>query len=82
MILNYFIIANFNTIIDLLIVSDITKLHSSGVPDYKIADHKFVYAVLKFRKNIRPGIRTVKNYKKFDKERFRQDLSNILWKVC
>ncbi len=71
------------TIIDLIIVSDLTKLQCSGVLDYQIADHKFVYAVLKLRKkNMRPAIRTVKNYKKFDQERFRQELSNTPWWVC
>ena len=38
------------TIIDRIIVSDTSKLQTSGVLDYKIADHKFVYAILKLRK--------------------------------
>ena len=68
---------------DLIIVSDTSKLQSSGVLDCKIADHKFVYATLKFReKNTGPVIRTVKNYKTFNKELFRQDISNAPSWVC
>ena len=71
------------TIIDLIIVSDTSKVQSSGVLEYKIADHKFVYAILKLRKkNTGPVIRTVKNYKTCNKELFRQDISNALWWVC
>ena len=71
------------TILDLIIVSDMSKLQSSGVLGYKIADHKFVYAILKLRKkNTGPVIRTVKNYKTFNKELFRQDISNAPWWVC
>ena len=71
------------TIIDLIFVSDTSQLQSSGVLDYKIADHEFVYAILKLRKkNTGPVIRTVKNYKTFNKELFRQDISNAPWWVC
>ena len=71
------------TMIDLIIVSGTSKLQSSVVIDCKIADHKFVYAILKLReKNTGPVIRTVKNYEAFNKELFRQDITNVPWLVC
>ena len=52
------------TTLDLVIVSDITKVKVSSVLDASIADHKLVYASLNLkRKRPPPQLATVRNYK-------------------
>ena len=68
------------TTIDLAIVSDISKVKSSGVLDVSIADYKVVYAKLNLkRERSPPKILYVKNYKGLDKNAFKEDMRNAPW---
>ena len=65
------------TTLDLVIVSDITKVKVSGVLDASIADHKLVYASLNLkRKRPPPQLATVRNYKNLDINAFKRDIRN------
>ena len=68
------------SIIDLIIVNSCSKVKSSGVLDLSIADHKLVYATLKLKfKNPKPTIRSVRDYKKFDRQAFQKALKDTPW---
>ena len=55
---------NTNTVIDLMIVNDVTKLKTSGVHDICIADHKRIYLKLLLkRKKSKSMTATVTNCK-------------------
>ena len=67
-------------IIDLVIVSDISEVKSSGVLDVNTADHKVVYAKLNLkRKRSPPKILYIRNYKGLDKNAFKKDMRNAPW---
>lgn len=72
------------TVLDLVIVSDTSKVITSGVQDICIAGHKLVY--LKYttlkRSKSKPKIITVKNYKRLDEKAFKNDIENAPWLVC
>ena len=63
------------TTIDLVIVSDISKVKSSGVLDVSIGDQMVVYAKLNLKRKKSPlKILYVKNYKGLDKNAFKEDM--------
>ena len=71
------------TTLDLVIVSDITKVKVSGVVDASIVDHELVYASLNLkRKRLPPQLATVRNYKNLDINAFKRDIRNAPWWVC
>ena len=71
------------TTLDLVILSDITKVKVSGVRDASIADHKLVYASLNLKKKRPPPqLATVRNYKNLDINAFKRDIRNAPWWVC
>ena len=66
------------TTLDLVIVSDITKVKVSGVLDASIADHKLVYASLNLKKKRPPPqLVTVRNYKNLDINAFKRDIQML-----
>ena len=59
-----------NTLIDLILTNDISKVSSSDVINYCIADHKFISLVCKLKtRNPKPIVKYIQNFK------------NVTWKV-
>ena len=71
---------NTSTVIDFMIVNDITKVETSGVHDICIADHKLTYLkMLLQRKKSKPRIATVKNYKRLNFKAYKIDIEAAPW---
>ena len=71
------------TLIDVILTSDTSKILSSGAFDPTISDHKLVYATVKLQRNRgKPKIKTVRNYKNIDIKSFKPTLENTPWWVC
>ena len=74
---------NTNTLLDLLIVSNSSKIHASGVIDYAIADHKFIYAIYDLKlKRTNPSIITSQSFKNVDESQLKEDLEHAPWWAC
>ena len=59
-----------STHLDLIFTNNFPKIFTSGVLDYSIADHKFVFAVFMLKKqNERPILKKVYSYKKLTEKR-------------
>lgn len=68
------------TLLDLILVSNISKIQKAGTYDLAISDHKLIYTVVKLTRNKElPEIRTVKNYKSVNKGEFKLALQNVPW---
>ena len=66
------------TTIDLIIVSDTSKILNSGTFDLAISDHKLVFATLKLRRyNLRSVLREVRDYKNLDKTEFQRSFERV-----
>ena len=72
-----------STLLDLMIVSNPCKILTSGVIDYAIADHKFIYAIydLKPRKP-NPIIITSQSFKNVNEKQLQEDLEYAPWWAC
>ena len=71
------------TTIDLVTVSDISKVNSSLVLDVGKADHNVVYAKLNLKwKRSPPKMLYAKNYKGLDQNTFKEDTRNGPWWIC
>ena len=74
---------NTKSVIDLMIVSDITKVKASGVHDICIADHKLIYLKLLLqRKKSKPMVATVTDYRKLDVKAYKEDVEAAPWWIC
>ncbi len=63
------------TLIDLIAVSDISKITAHGVAYLGISDHSFIYANLKMRKEKSKLVsKTITNYKNSDEGKFKSDI--------
>ena len=74
-----------STRLDLILTNNLPKIFTSGVLDYSIADHKFVFAVFMLKKqNERPILKKVYSYKKLTENKvdFKHELKNVPWWVC
>ena len=70
------------TTIDLIIVSDTSKILNSGTFDLVISDHKLVFVTLKLcRYNSRPVLKEVCDYKNLDKTKFQRSFEQVPWWV-
>ena len=57
------------TLLDLIIIGDSSKILKAGAEELSISDHKIVYCIVKLhRERKSPQIRTVKNYKNLKEE--------------
>ena len=75
--------ASTKTIIDLITVSDSSKVSNSGVADYSITDHKLVYAVLNLKKcKLPPRNQTVRDYKHLNVSDFSADIETAPCWIC
>ena len=71
------------TLIDVILTSDTSKMLKSGTFDQAISDHKLVYAVIKLQRNKeRSKIKTVRNYKNMDIKSFKTTLDTTRWWIC
>ncbi|CAB4014145.1 Hypothetical predicted protein [Paramuricea clavata] len=71
------------TLLDLILVSNKSKIIKAGTLDPAISDHKMIYAIVNLiKKREHPIIKTVKNYKHVDKRKFKSALQNVPWWVC
>eukprot|EP00112_Aurelia_sp_Birch-Aquarium-sp1_P023383 Seg6949.1 transcript_id=Seg6949.1/GoldUCD/mRNA.D3Y31 product="hypothetical protein" protein_id=Seg6949.1/GoldUCD/D3Y31 len=74
------IIDTSETLIDLIVTSDESKIVKGGSFDPGMSDHKLVYSVLNLRrKRLLPQLKTVKNYKGINIEAFQKALENTPW---
>ena len=74
-----------NTLFDLILTNNISKVSSSAVIDYCIADHKFTYVVYKLKtRNPKPDVKYVQNFKNVMKNPndLKHDLESAPWWVC
>ena len=70
------------TLIDVILTSDTSKILSSGAFNPAISDHKLVYVIVKLQRNReKPKIKTVRNYKNIDVKSFKTTLENTPWWV-
>ena len=71
------------TLIDVILVNNEEKIMKSGVMDTGIADHRMIYALVKVtRPKIAPKIKFVIDWKKFNADKFKQDLKMAPWHSC
>ena len=73
------------TLLDLIFTNNLPKIFKSGVIDFCIADHKFVYSVFMLKKrNDYPILKRVNSFKKLmnNKANFKHDLETAPWWVC
>ena len=74
-----------STHLDFIFTNNFPKIFTSGVLDYSIADHKFVFAVFMLKKQSeRPILKKVYSYKKLTENKvdFKHELKNFPWWVC
>ena len=74
-----------NSLLDLILTNNISKVSSSAVIDYCIADHKFTYVVYKLKtRNPKPDVKYVQNFKNVMKNPndLKHDLESAPWWVC
>ncbi|PFX28993.1 hypothetical protein AWC38_SpisGene6301, partial [Stylophora pistillata] len=74
-----------NTLIDLILTNNISKVSSSDVINYCIADHKFTYVVYKLKtRDPKPFVKYVQNFKNVMKNPndLKHDLESAPWWVC
>ena len=77
------ITTDISTIIDLIILSDKSKIKSHGFYDTGISSHHTVYAILNlYRKRSWPKLIEVKNYKDLDVESLKRDLEQVPLDIC
>ena len=77
--------AHSNTLIDLILTINISKVSRSDVIDYCIANHKFIYVICKLKiRNPKPFVKYVHNFKNVLKtpKVFKHDLESAPWLVC
>ena len=71
------------SVIDLMIVIDITKVKASAVHDICIADHKLIYFKHALqRKKTKPMVATVTDYRKLCVKAYKSDVEAALWWIC
>ena len=71
------------TLIDLIIVSDVSKGISKGVAHAGISDHSIIYANIKIsRDKVKPIVKTVKDFKNINEDQFKDDIQRAPWSIC
>ena len=75
------IAASSSTLLNLIFTNNFPKLFASGIFDYSIADHKFVFAIFMLKKhNEQPILKKVYSYKKLieNEADFKHELETLL----
>ena len=68
------------TTINLITVSDTSKILNSLNFELTISDHKLVFATLRLRRyNPRPVLKEVRDYKNLDKTEFQRSFERVPW---
>ena len=70
------------TLLDLIITGDSSKILKAGTEELSISDHKIIYCIVKLhRERKSPQIRTVKNYKNLKVDELKQVVECTPWWV-
>ena len=70
------------TLINLIIVSDVNKVISKGVAHAGISDHSIIYANIKIsRDKVNPIVKTVKDFKNINEDQFKDDIQRAPWSI-
>ena len=70
------------TLIDLIIVSDVNKVISKGVAHAGISDHSIVHANIKIsRDNVKPIVKTVGDFKNKNENQLKDDIQRAPWSM-
>ena len=71
------------TLIDIIITSDESKILKAGTFDTGIADHSLVYATVQLKmEKAPPKMQVVTNISKCDWKSFNVDLGAVPWTIC
>lgn len=74
---------SIETAIDLIFVSDLRKIATSGTFEPAISDHKLVYVVLDVRKNkTQPFIKVLRDFKNANVQSLKNSMEKVPWWVC
>ena len=74
---------NSESLIDLIISSDTSKIYHHGACNLGISDHHLIYAVINLkRKQQRPNLKSIYDYKNVDVNALRQDFAAAPWSIC
>ena len=65
-----------NTLLDLILVSDSSKVRDADVLDFNIADHKFIYAVYNLTS------KKQKSFKITNLDQLKKDIEDFPWWIC
>ena len=71
--------SHFNTVIDLLLTNNCKRVSNSGIINYCVADHKFIYAICNLSiRSTKPVVKYVQNFKIVTKNGndFKHELEN------
>ena len=72
-----------NTLPDLVIASDRSKISKAGTHETGIADHRLVHAIIKLTKTrTPPKTRTVVDWNKCDVNKFKEAIEQVPWNAC
>lgn len=71
-----------STLLDLLVISDTSKVITSGTFDPGLSGHSLIYGIKKLQRNkSAPKYITAKNYKHADINSLKHEFSNAPWSV-
>ena len=71
------------TLIDLIILSDVNKAISKGIAHAGISDHSIVYANIKIsRDKVKPIVKIIKDFKNINEDQFKDDIQRAPWSIC
>ena len=72
-----------NTLLDLILVSDSSKVRDADVLDFAIADHKFIYAVYNLTpKKQKPLLVKSHSFKNTNLDQLKKDIEDFPWWSC
>ena len=72
-----------NTLLDLILVSDSSKVRDADVLDFAIADHKFIYAVYNLTpKKQNPLLVKSQSFKNTNLDQLKKDIEDFPWCIC
>ena len=72
-----------STLLDLVFVSNPSKVYSSSVIDIAIADHKFIFAVYMLKQQrAKPKIVYTQSFRKVNVKQLKHDFEHAPWWIC
>ena len=72
-----------NTLLDLILVSDSSKVRDVDVLDFAVADHKLIYAVYNLTpKKRKPLLVKSQSFKNTNLDQLKRDIEDSPWWIC